>query len=162
MNTKLKPFDEYLYCGQPLPFFLYVASKLQRILLIWWEKPAPLEEFLLPPPDGLDWRVPSYILDHPEYQEQLHTDRAHIYGSIPVHAILNYIEPTEEDPHPHQTQQLSKVRESNHTFLTMLFQSHGHGSYEYNNLRYQVSAACVIRWAFVLDLLFVQVSHTLF
>ena len=40
-----------------LPLDLYVANQTNRLLLIWWNKPAPLEEFLIP--NTLDWRVPD-------------------------------------------------------------------------------------------------------
>lgn len=48
---------------QPLPFMLLMAHLTQRILLIYWEQPFPLETFLLPPKGGLDWRVPSFLDD---------------------------------------------------------------------------------------------------
>jgi hypothetical protein len=44
---------------KPLPFILRVAYESQRILLIRWTRPALLEEFLVPPKDGFDWRVPE-------------------------------------------------------------------------------------------------------
>jgi hypothetical protein len=44
---------------KPLPFMLRVAYESQRILLIRWTRPALLEEFLVPPKDGFDWRVPQ-------------------------------------------------------------------------------------------------------
>eukprot|EP00521_Asterionellopsis_glacialis_P008873 CAMPEP_0195285536 /NCGR_PEP_ID=MMETSP0707-20130614/3331_1 /TAXON_ID=33640 /ORGANISM="Asterionellopsis glacialis, Strain CCMP134" /LENGTH=427 /DNA_ID=CAMNT_0040345041 /DNA_START=156 /DNA_END=1440 /DNA_ORIENTATION=+ len=41
-----------------LPYYVLLANATQRVLLFSWEKPAPLEEFLIPPPKGgLDWRV---------------------------------------------------------------------------------------------------------
>jgi len=46
---------------QSIPFALLVAHKLQRVLLIKWERPHPLEEFLQPPASGLDWRVPEWM-----------------------------------------------------------------------------------------------------
>ena len=54
---------EYRKCGGTadrllsLPFFVRVAAASRRILLIQWTKPAALEEFLLPPVHGIDWRV---------------------------------------------------------------------------------------------------------
>jgi hypothetical protein len=41
------------------PVLLKIAYQSKRILLIRWTRPAPLEEFLLPPLGGLDWRVPN-------------------------------------------------------------------------------------------------------
>ena len=56
---------------KPLPLLVQLAAASQRILLIAWQRPAPLEEFLLVPAlsiiDGqqqqrqLDWRVPSWL-----------------------------------------------------------------------------------------------------
>ena len=46
---------------RPLPFIVRVAAETRRILWITWEKPAPLEEFLLPPVGGVDWRTPDWF-----------------------------------------------------------------------------------------------------
>jgi hypothetical protein len=48
---------------RPIPFYVRVASETNRILLVRWERPAPLESFLLPPTDGVDWRVPHWLVD---------------------------------------------------------------------------------------------------
>ncbi|KAL7536846.1 hypothetical protein ACHAWF_005589 [Thalassiosira exigua] len=42
---------------KPMPFYLMVANLTRRVMLIHWEKPCELEHFLLPPTNGLDWRV---------------------------------------------------------------------------------------------------------
>jgi hypothetical protein len=44
-----------------VPLFLRLAHENKRILLIYWERPAPLESFLQPPPGGLDWRLPDWM-----------------------------------------------------------------------------------------------------
>jgi hypothetical protein len=52
-----------------LPLDLYLANQTQRILLIKWQKPQPLEEFLIPPSSmndnefglGIDWTFPKYV-----------------------------------------------------------------------------------------------------
>lgn len=44
-----------------LPLDLYLANQTQRVLLIKWIKPQPLEEFLVPPKNGLDWVFPKGI-----------------------------------------------------------------------------------------------------
>lgn len=44
-----------------LPFDLYLANQTNRVLLIKWIKPQPLEEFLIPPPNGLDWVFPHEV-----------------------------------------------------------------------------------------------------
>ena len=46
---------------KPIPTLLYIAYQYNRILLIRWERPCKLEEFLQPPADGLDWRVPDWL-----------------------------------------------------------------------------------------------------
>ena len=49
---------------KPLPFAVLEAARYQRLLLIWWIKPKPLEDFFLPPDDGVDWRVPEWLKSH--------------------------------------------------------------------------------------------------
>lgn len=43
---------------KPFQVLLRIAYENKRIYLIRWTRPAPLEEFLLPPVGGFDWRVP--------------------------------------------------------------------------------------------------------
>ena len=42
-----------------LPWDLYVANQTQRVYLIRWERPRPLEEFLVP--NEIDWSVPEGV-----------------------------------------------------------------------------------------------------
>jgi len=55
------------FCGglsdrlRPLPYFLLFASMVPRVLCIHFLKPQSLENFLLPPPNGLDWRCPPEV-----------------------------------------------------------------------------------------------------
>jgi hypothetical protein len=45
-----------------IPTALLLAHESHRLLFIVWDKPAALEEFLVPPPlGGLDWRLPVAI-----------------------------------------------------------------------------------------------------
>ena len=59
--------DQKIACGgasdrlQQVPYALRVAYDTNRLLFIKWEKPAPLEAFLEPPPGGLDWRLPKWL-----------------------------------------------------------------------------------------------------
>jgi hypothetical protein len=53
---------------KPLPLLLWTAYKSNRILLIKWGRPAELEAFLLPPRGGLDWRVPEWLYNIPEFK----------------------------------------------------------------------------------------------
>lgn len=58
----------YSHCGgisdrlKTLPWIVLQAARHQRLLLIDWEKPKPLQEFLIPPPGGVDWRVPDWLV----------------------------------------------------------------------------------------------------
>ncbi|KAG7338331.1 hypothetical protein IV203_028622 [Nitzschia inconspicua] len=61
-------FDER--CGgvsdrlKPVPLILLAAAKSQRMLFIhWYQRPYPLEEFLLPPPGGFNWSVPNFLVE---------------------------------------------------------------------------------------------------
>jgi hypothetical protein len=46
----------------PLPYLLQVAHNSSRLLLIHYERPAPLTNYLVPPRGGMDWRIPSWLL----------------------------------------------------------------------------------------------------
>ena len=50
---------------RPFLALLRLASDTNRIFLIHWDRhnPAHLEEFLVPPRGGLDWRVPTWMLE---------------------------------------------------------------------------------------------------
>jgi hypothetical protein len=57
-------------------FLIYLAqsdqSQQNRIFLIHWSRPAPLEEFFSPPQGGLDWRVPDWLLPNLELGNESH------------------------------------------------------------------------------------------
>ena len=44
---------------QDIPYNLMLANQTNRVLLVKWEKPAALENFLVPPKDGIDWTIPD-------------------------------------------------------------------------------------------------------
>jgi len=49
---------------KPLPMIVWEAYQSQRLLLIWWDRPKPLEEWLVPPKHnegGIDWTVPAFL-----------------------------------------------------------------------------------------------------
>lgn len=46
---------------KPIPTLLRTAYENKRVFLIRWTRPAPLEEFLLPPAGGFDWRIPPAL-----------------------------------------------------------------------------------------------------
>ena len=58
--------DDYS-CGgtaNRLKSFLYLlreAYETKRILLIYWTMPFKLEEYLVPPRGGINWRVPKWM-----------------------------------------------------------------------------------------------------
>jgi len=47
-----------------LPQFIWLAYRTGRKLLIKHSTPHPLEEFLIPPEGGLDWRLPDKYVQH--------------------------------------------------------------------------------------------------
>lgn len=93
-----------------VPFMLLVAHRTQRLLLIHWERPFPLEEFLLPPQDGLDWRVPSWLIPHLANQSNFHA-ATHVDKLIQIASLKN------------------------ETVITTRLQSHDHGAEYYNTHR---------------------------
>eukprot|EP00588_Corethron_pennatum_P022827 CAMPEP_0194312812 /NCGR_PEP_ID=MMETSP0171-20130528/9746_1 /TAXON_ID=218684 /ORGANISM="Corethron pennatum, Strain L29A3" /LENGTH=524 /DNA_ID=CAMNT_0039067509 /DNA_START=216 /DNA_END=1790 /DNA_ORIENTATION=- len=46
-----------------LPHYLWLAHKTGRKFFIRYSKPAPLEEFFVPPKNGFDWRLPDGYID---------------------------------------------------------------------------------------------------
>lgn len=98
---------------QSLPFQLLMGYRHKRILLIYWERPFPLEEFLLPPQGGLDWLVPSYML-----------------AALPrKDTALSNAPRTEKLLSSHlQNQQIVWIRD----------QTHNHGRSDYNALQQEV------------------------
>jgi hypothetical protein len=54
-----------------VPVALLVAHQCNRILLIHWERPCPLTEFLVPPvTGGLDWRIPAWLQEHLQFRKR--------------------------------------------------------------------------------------------
>jgi len=47
---------------RPILAELQVAYKTSRLFFIYWERPFALEEYLVPPQGGLDWRTPSFLI----------------------------------------------------------------------------------------------------
>ncbi|GMH70896.1 hypothetical protein TrRE_jg1907 [Triparma retinervis] len=45
----------------PVPFFVLLAALSKRVLLIRWSMPSELENFLVPPRGGMDWRCPPQL-----------------------------------------------------------------------------------------------------
>lgn len=47
---------------KPVPLMLLAAHRSHRILLIDWDRPCPLQEFLITPVGGFRWGVPSFMI----------------------------------------------------------------------------------------------------
>lgn len=47
---------------RPFPVVVRVASESKRLLFIKWERPTQLENFLMPPIGGFDWRAPDWLV----------------------------------------------------------------------------------------------------
>jgi len=45
---------------RPMPYYVLLAFKLQRVLFVKWQK-FELEDFLVPPAGGIDWRLPKEL-----------------------------------------------------------------------------------------------------
>jgi hypothetical protein len=60
--------DKMGHCGgtadrlKSFVFLLRIAHESQRIFLIYWNMPTRLDEFLVPPKGGIDWRVPTFMV----------------------------------------------------------------------------------------------------
>ncbi|MGV7235835.1 MAG: hypothetical protein ACQ9ET_06185, partial [Nitrosomonadaceae bacterium] len=48
---------------QDMPYNVLLANQTNRVLLIRWEIPAPLENFLVPPTGGIDWSITDELYD---------------------------------------------------------------------------------------------------
>ena len=44
-----------------IPLLIRFASQQERLLFVHWERPAPLENFLLPPGGGFNWSLPLWL-----------------------------------------------------------------------------------------------------
>jgi hypothetical protein len=54
---------------QSIPTLLALANKIRRMFFIKWSRPAPLQEFLVPPKGGLDWTFPDWIDQQLDFRE---------------------------------------------------------------------------------------------
>ena len=88
---------------RPLPYLIRVAAETDRILFIYWVKPYPLENFLLPPVGGMDWRIPDWLA-------QL----------LRHHAVTS-------------AQNLPAVASRRDVLVQARIQAHDHGSHYYDN-----------------------------
>jgi len=96
----------------PLPYLLQVAYSTSRILLIHFERPAPLQHYLLPPQGGMDWRIPDWLL--PAFNFSVHSRRYKAVTNLEWHA-----------------------HNPNETIIQTIFQAYHYGSIPYNERRLQ-------------------------
>ena len=89
---------------RPIPLMLLLAARSQRLLLIQWSRPFPLEEFLVPPVGGVDWTAPDWLT--PYFKTG--------YMTTGLNMLLPY------------TQKADLI-------LKTRYQSGNHGAYYYNN-----------------------------
>jgi len=52
LGDRLKSFD----------YYVHMANTTGRVLLYYWASPRPMEDFLVPPEGGLDWRIPPGLV----------------------------------------------------------------------------------------------------
>jgi hypothetical protein len=85
---------------QSIPTLLRLASMSNRLFFIYWNRPAALEHFLVPPTVtsgnssvvyyGLDWRVPSFLLDErANNQTLLDLKNRKVLAMHPERALFN-------------------------------------------------------------------------
>jgi hypothetical protein len=94
---------------QSVPTMLALANRTRRMLFIKWNRPAPLQEFLVPPEGGLDWTIPDWLDEHLDFRKLFM-------------ATGN---------HPSNIRQA----ESSARIVTFRHQSHDHGAAYYNEQR---------------------------
>lgn len=60
------------HCGgasdrlQEIPYSIMLANQTNRVLLVKWEKPAALENYLVVPEGGIDWTIPDDMFEKGE------------------------------------------------------------------------------------------------
>lgn len=53
-----------------IPAVIRMAADANRLLFLAWSRPAPLEEFLVPPDLGLNWTLPDWLADKVEIERR--------------------------------------------------------------------------------------------
>ena len=73
-----------------IPLVIRLAAEGKRLLFIKWEdRPARLEEFLLPPSGGLDWRVPAWLDDKLKFKKDAYINNENFYNGILERYVTN-------------------------------------------------------------------------
>jgi hypothetical protein len=50
-----------------VPLLLRMAALTNSLFFIIWERPSKLEEYLVPPKDGIDWRLPAWLQERLDF-----------------------------------------------------------------------------------------------
>ena len=109
----------------PAPFLILLACRMKRILLIHWERPSALDEFLVPV--SIDWRVPGFLAETTNWKR---TPRLTVMGDI-----LSVLDPNYSEEGKHKRRKkLPKVLPQ---VVTVLFQTNDHGAALYDQYRNQ-------------------------
>jgi hypothetical protein len=144
---------------RPLPLYVWIAAHLNRILLIQWERPCALQEFLVPPDVNtetnpgnvsVDWTWPDFFpsdtklmffSEHAELEVMqnilpyVDTDWTTKKGKEERQTDPQERTPEEQEEHG-PTPRRSRNPEDLPQFISMLYQSAGHGANFYNEHRY--------------------------
>ncbi|GAX15683.1 hypothetical protein FisN_3Hh157 [Fistulifera solaris] len=119
------------HCGgtadrlMPLPLFVMMAARMKRVLLFHWERPCPLEEYLVPSTD-IDWRIPK---NHDLFQSLDWKSTVRISHQLNV---LQIIDPKFEPPTRRRSKPLPTVLPR---VVTTAYQSQLHGADLYDQFR---------------------------
>ncbi|KAL7571487.1 hypothetical protein ACA910_020908 [Epithemia clementina (nom. ined.)] len=115
---------------QKLPFLLLLAHRSRRLLFFHWERPASLEEFLVPPPDGLNWTWPPHpaIVTATKFQFSKFPEIRS--GGL----ALKYMSPVADLPTLLQSQRRVSPAHAldRKQIISVAFQTHNHGRVEYD------------------------------
>ncbi|KAL7561887.1 hypothetical protein ACA910_014262 [Epithemia clementina (nom. ined.)] len=115
---------------KPLPFLLIAAAKLRRLIFFKWEKPAALEEFLLPPNQGLDWRWPP----HPALANYTLSETPEIASNYDLFSRIGYFG-LDDDGNPTKIRRNDAPPPPLPTIASIRPLLGGHGINQYNSLR---------------------------
>ena len=96
----------------PLPYLIQLAHNTSRLLLIHFQKPAPLEEYLVPPRGGMDWRIPAWL--------------------VPV---FNFTGESRRYKADQFLENHARSRHTNDTVVQSIFQAWHYGSFPYDQRR---------------------------
>jgi hypothetical protein len=142
---------------RPLPLYVWIAAHLKRILLIQWERPCALQEFLVPPADidatigsvSVDWTWPDFF---PTDTTRMFSEHAELEGMVDLLPYVDTDWTTKQGKKERRTDlqersmdaqeeygpapRRKRAPEDLPQFISMLYQSAGHGANFYNEHRY--------------------------